>query len=150
MIFSLTAVVYMQNAFDGIAESGQKQWKKRFLWCFATRVIDCIFFVTRWSAVSVFPMHIPMQFICGRLQCTSSFPTHTPVIIATRHLHLQSIHLFPDWTSFFSDVPSAVVFLHFWQTHIHMCINITNIRLHSFSRSIFLCIYFCIRCKFIF
>lgn len=30
---------------------------------------------------------------------------------------------------FFSDVS---LFLHFWQTHIHMCINITDIRLHTF------------------
>lgn len=52
-----------------------------------------------------------------------------------------SIHLFPEWLAkklvyipncWCSFLCSAVVFLHFRQTHIHMCINIANIRLHNF------------------
>jgi hypothetical protein len=136
----------MLNAFDRIVESGREKWKRFFIALYYTS--DKLqFFVT-----------------CARARCHFS-DAHFIIycnLYAGENMHFflaflipssifSSIHLFPEWckkTSLYSEMLtmqfflccSTVVFLHFRQTHIHMCINIANIRLHIFYFTL-LCIF---------
>lgn len=118
------------------------------------------FFVTRSSAVSLFrcTFYHLVQFICGEEWCSFSFFSRrfwlcfaidssiSGLVQKIKNKNTKLVYSRKCWGSFFWC--SAVVFLHFWQTHIHMCINITDIRLHTFYFIVF-CMHFCIRCKFI-
>lgn len=105
--------------------------KRQFLWCFSTRVINFCHLLKRGVT---FP---DAHFYCNLY--ADGF--NAPRINATRHLYLQSIHLFLDcWFSFFTSM---------------LCFYIFG--KHTFTSPIFVCIFlsffskaFCTRCKFIF
>jgi hypothetical protein len=138
-ISALVCMCDMQNAFDGIVESGQKEVEEVFMALHYTS--DKLqFFVTRSSRGVVFPMHILSSIAIymrgAAMQFTSA---HSPT------LFFPSIHLFPGRDGNVKMgrrkggkivyIPnccrcsfscSTVVFLHFWQTHIHMCAPSTS------------------------
>lgn len=154
----------MQNAFHRIGRKWPEKSGKGFLWHFTTRVINCnsTFFLSLTQARCHFSrctFYHPLQFICGVVLCNSSPAFYFSLLMLSS---LPSIHLFPglerkknfsnrmrrESSSYFKllmhffHVSFFFVFLHFWQTHIHMCIYIANIHLHNFffhATVLFLC-----------
>lgn len=133
----------MPNAFDRIVESGQKKWKRFFMAFYYTS--DKLQFFVTCAWCHFFDAHFIIYCNLYEGECRALFGRpHTKFFIDSSISGLvgKKNSLYSKRLAMqFSPRCSSVVFLHFRQTHIHMCINIANIRLHFFYVSLFSCIF---------
>lgn len=156
MISSLTATFNMQNAFDGIAESGQKQWKKRFLWCFTTRVINCIFCHLLERSVTFPDAHsiiycnlystISMQFIFLLGHCNPAlvFAIDSSISGLLHNTHKKKTSLYSKLLlmQFFLSVLHPLLCFYIFGKHTFTCASTSPIFVYTvFLEAFFLCTF---------